>query len=155
MSGLQDPARYVQFLSAQLRAREPIEAWVALSLAGDMAPPAVSHLLRADLAELGSPPAGPDLRFAMPDKAEPIGLSWAIAGSHLGNRMMLAKLSGHGELPTRFLESAEMIAFWSRLRPHLDRELPEDVMRRAAQAAEAVFDLFLEAMLPTPRTLAA
>ena len=135
--------RYADFLRRQYRARQPVEAYVESLGRDDMPPPAVPRLER-DLHVLGVslPPLGS--RFTLPRGSDPIGLAWAIAGSHLGNRAMLAGLDNPA-LPTDFLADERMIAYWKALRPRLDRPMTPAQARPAILAATAVFAQFQSA----------
>lgn len=155
VSAFGDRAVYGRFLAEQYRARVPIERWALQHCPSDITPPPTAGLLRSDLADLGMSPPASDLPFTLPAGAEPIGLAWAIAGSHLGNRAILAHLPDAEAMPTRFLESSEMTSFWRTLRPRLDQVYPQAFMKQAALAADAVFTTFIEALDPAPRSLAA
>lgn len=141
---LRDTGSYALFLARQLAAREPIEAWVAENCPADIAPPATVPLLRADLAALGQAAGAPGGAFQLPAEADPVGLAWALAGSHLGNRAMLktvrANLPG---APTAFLDDPRMTEFWRVLRPRLEIAASPAQADSAALAAQAVFARFL------------
>ena len=141
---LTDPGDYGRFLSMQLMARAPIEAWLADRLPD--APPPACALIAADLAALGvAAPAGV-LSLGLPADADPIGACWAIAGSSLGNRSMLARVAKSGkadDLPTAFLADETMTGYWRTLKPRL--EAPAGDSRGAIAAAEMVFATFLAA----------
>lgn len=148
---------YRAFLHIQLAARRPIERWMAENCPSAIRPPAQTHLIEEDLRQLGafagqtsalapfSPPAG----------ADPLGISWAIAGSHLGNRAMLSAMTDNAEKPTRFLSDPAMIAFWKQLRPALSQEAGSDDITKMVQAADAVFETFLAATGASGQRIAA
>ena len=141
---LADPAGYADFLRKQLRARLPIEHWTSRNCPSAIRPPATAPLIEADLAAMGSP-TDVDARetFSLPLDADPLGLAWAMAGSHMGNRAMLKQMRDAGSaLPASFLADEAMMAFWRELRPQVEAEVPIDVAERAACGAEAVFDHF-------------
>lgn len=146
---LTDPADYRAFLSMQLMARAPVEAWLTAHLPD--APPPLAELIVQDLEALGAPWPG-DLAFALPDEADPIGACWAIAGSSMGNRAMLHHLTKSGKaegLPTAFLSDGTMTGYWHYLKPRL--ETPSEDSADAVLAAETVFATFIaaaEACLP-------
>jgi len=144
---LGDPADYALFLRMQLAARAPIERWAARHCEESLRPPESVPLLRADLATLGVLAPQPESRFEPPLNAHPMGLAWAIAGSHLGNRALLAGLpNGRAELPTAFLADPRLPEFWKRLRPRLDVNAAEAPAEGALAAAEAVFACFTRAL---------
>ena len=135
---------YARFLSRQYAARAGIERWTAGHAAPGDGPPPVAHLIAADLAALGSAPPSEAPDFTLPAGADQLGLAWVIAGSHLGNRAMLARLRREApDAPATFLADETMRAFWTGLRPRLEREVPESMAQGAVLAAEAVFDHFL------------
>lgn len=145
------PRDYARFLAVQYRARKPIEDWVAHHLDPDDAPPPQAPLIRADLSALGVgiPPRSAQAEFAMPDGADPIGLKWALAGSSLGNRAMLAQRRKNGlEGPEAFLSDSAMPTYFKRLRPELEREVDSARGEAAVAAAKAVFARFLAALEP-------
>ena len=135
---------YAAFLQRQLAARAPVEEWMARYCPAALLPPATVPHLRADLAALGvTEPIPASREFALPADAAPIGASWALAGSHLGNRAMLKSLRDTGaDWPTAFLGDEAMIAFWRKLRPQIEREVSRDQAEGAARAADAVFAQF-------------
>ena len=141
-----DARAHAAFLLRQLAARQPIEAWAALHCPADITPPPTVPALLADLDALGVSPDVQSEEFRMPADAELLGLAWALAGSHLGNRMMLKTLLETApSAPHAFFADTDMIAFWQRLRPRLETEAAPDFARRAAAAADAVFARFIQA----------
>ena len=141
---LTDPDDYRAFLSMQLMARAPIEAWLTERL--PKAPPPLAALVARDLEAMGAPPPSGELSFSMPPGADPIGACWAIAGSSLGNRSMLRHLAKSGkadDAPTTFLADGAMTDYWQTLKPRL--ETPAGDSRHAVAAAEAVFATFIAA----------
>jgi len=140
---LEERRDYARFLQVQLSARAPIERWAALHCPPDLRPPAAVPLLRADLAALGASADVAESRFDPPPGAHPLGLAWALAGSHLGNRALLARLTRSGaRLPTAFLADPHMPAFWKALRPLLESPAAAAPAAAALAAAEAVFACF-------------
>ena len=103
-------------------------------------------LIEADLADLGeSIGAASSLPFiASADGA--LGIAWALAGSSLGNRAMLADLRKRGgaALSTRFLGDGAMPAFFASLRPRLEQPIDEAAIAAAVAGAHAVFARFAE-----------
>lgn len=146
---------YARFLTIQLLARRPIENWVASHCPAEIAPPPTVPDLLADLSQLGDASRQSDVDFGMAPQAEPIGLAWALGGSQLGNRSILARLPGRDKLPTQFLESEATIGFWHSLRPKLEQTFAREYAERAALAAESVFATFLTAHRRYVRELAA
>jgi len=147
MLELGDPADYALFLRLQLAARAPIERWAAQHCDESLRPPESVPLLEADLATLGALAPLRESRFEPPLDAHPLGLAWAIAGSHLGNRALLAGLRKSGaELPTAFLDDPRLPEFWKRLRPRLEVDAAQAPAKGAVAAAEAVFACFTRAL---------
>lgn len=141
------PDAYARFLRAQLAARVGVEQWLARNAGTGQRPPATVPLLAADLDALGQTVVSQPIAFAPPRGADPLGAAWAIAGSHLGNRAMLAQLrrAGGDHLPVAFLTHTAMRDFWQDLKPQLERAPGPGELARAASAAIAVFDAFARA----------
>jgi heme oxygenase len=136
---------YAHFLRIQHTARAPIEAWGQATLPQEMLPPSQLALIEADLADLGESAGAPSRPFiANADGA--LGIAWALAGSSLGNRAMLADLRKRGgaALPTRFLGDGAMPAFFASLRPQLEQPIGDAVIAGAVAGAHAVFARFAE-----------
>jgi len=149
MAGLHlaDRADYALFLHLQLAARAPIERWAALYCEEALRPPESVPLLQHDLAQLCAAGELPESTFEPPQCAHPLGLAWAIAGSHLGNRALLMRLERQGtDLPTAFLADPRLSMFWKRLRPQLEVSAAEAPAAAALAAAEAVFACFTQAL---------
>jgi len=147
---------YARFLRIQLAARAPIEAWLASDPPADRSPPAMAPLLIEDLAALHEPFSIAPVPFAMPKGADPLGAAWALAGSHLGNRAMLASLGGAAhDLPIAFLRDTTMRDYWRGLLPLLEMPCSEEGAAPAIIAAEAVFGHFLSAVSADRQRLAA
>lgn len=141
----EDSADYAQFLLQQYLARQPIEQWVAKNVRERLAPPPVAHLLADDLRDLDKEVPELHTQFALPDNSDILGLSWAIAGSHLGNRMMLRQFRNvNGNAPTRFLADGSMASFWNELKSELEVPVLPEHASGAVRAAEAVFAHFLK-----------
>lgn len=153
---LGESADYAWFLHFQLAARAPIERWAAQHCAPALRPPETVPLLLADLERLGAGECWGEAAFDPPPGAHPLGLAWAVAGSHLGNRAQLSHLARSGAvLPTAFLSDPQMIAFWARLRPAIDAPADEALLGGALAAAEAVFACFSDALEAAPERIAA
>jgi heme oxygenase len=156
---LADRADYARFLRIQLAARGPIERWCGAHLPAALLPPAQSALTAADLAALGVIGGAAAMPFAAPPMCAgtALGVAWALGGSSLGNRAMLAHLrrTASGDWPTAFLADPAMPAFWSALRPHLERSANAEETRAAVAGAEAVFAQFLAAADRAPLRAAA
>lgn len=112
---------YAAFLAIQYGARVDLEACVSAKM-GDDAPPSMLPLLADDLAVLNRALPGPGPEFAQPAQADPLGIAYVLAGSHLGNRMMLRDLDRRAAagLPRSFLADERMAAYWHALRPRLE-----------------------------------
>jgi len=154
------PVGYTRFLTCQLTARDAIEDWADLHCPALLRPPSTSELLRKDIADLArdlgddassEALGGYSTPFALPAQSDPIGLAWAIAGSHMGNKAMLARLRkaevSHGRppMPCRFLADARMTGFWRALLPRLEEPCSAAQAEPAVRAAHAVFARFEEA----------
>ena len=151
-----NPRIYADFLQAQLSARLPVEHWLARAGGSALRVPPTAPLLVEDLHSLGHPFSLSPMAFAPPGDADPVGAAWALAGSSLGNRAMLARLrKGGASLPTGFLADPAMIAFWQGLKPRLDCRVTPGAMRAAAAAARAVFDCFTAAFATREGRMAA
>lgn len=119
---------YIAFLDIQYRARLGIEQWLVRECA-DTAPPPQTGLIARDLAELDHPIPTDAPAFAPPADAVPLGVCWVLAGSALGNRMILARMAKAAvQRPTAFLSDRRMGEYWRSLLP---------VLGRSAAAAEA------------------
>lgn len=140
---LASPSDYAQFLSIQHEARAPIERWAALHMPSAIRPPEQTGLIEADLAQLGRQAAHSILPFDA-DPAGCLGVAWAIGGSSLGNRAMLAGLRKRGAaVPARFLSDPAMPAFFAALRPRLGEPAQRgESLQAAIAAAAAVFARF-------------
>ena len=135
---------YARFLRIQHAARGPIEAWCRASLPEELLPPSQLALIESDLADLGESMGPAHARPFIASAEGALGIAWALAGSSLGNRAMLADLRKRGgaALPTRFLGDGAMPAFFARLRPKLEQPIDEAVI--AVAGAHAVFARFAE-----------
>ena len=153
---LSSPQAYGRFLRVQLAARAPVEAWLAGHASPDLVPPPMASLLVDDLSSLGLPFSLASAPFALPDSADPLGAAWALAGSHLGNRAMLAQLGDDARsMPTAFLSDLTMAHFWRGLLPRLAEKASTAVAGPMVDAAERVFAHFLAAERADRQRLAA
>lgn len=139
---LADRRSYADFLRFQYAARAPIEDWLA-ARAPDLELPAMAPLIARDLAAMGEPLPGAE-RFTFPAANGAIGIAWALAGSHLGNRALLIRMrkSGADRFPTAFLGDETMRAAWQALLPQLEAPADRLECAQAATAASAVFRHF-------------
>lgn len=117
-AALEDGGGLVVFLDIQLSARAGIEEWLADHCPPEWTPPPQTGLIAGDLIALGGlPKAFPAPRFASPESVDWTGPAWALASSHLGNRLLLAQIGV--PLPPdaqRFLSGGAMQHYWQRLR---------------------------------------
>lgn len=120
MAGLRlaEPADLVRFLGIHLAARAGIESWLEDNALPGWIPPVLTAPIANDLMALGGLPAAfPAPRFEPGATADWLGVAYVIAGSHLGNRLLLAQagtaLPAHAR---RFLAGGEMQDYWQRLR---------------------------------------
>lgn len=136
---------YAAFLSISYAARSAIEATMERHSATALVPPPTAHLIARDLTVLGKP-LPPPLLATVPDGDAALGVAWALGGSSLGNRALLARrrqLSRTG--PTHFLADRAGAAFFAGLLPLLAGPALPDRAWRAVAGATAVFELFLAA----------
>lgn len=141
-----DPRGYIHFLAVQYAVRAPIERWALANMATDIAPPAVAHLIAADLFELG---AGlpRESEFDFPPGADPIGVAWTLGGSSLGNRFLFARRRKAGlDTACRFLSDSSGEAYFRKLLPRLAVPVSSRVADAAIAGAGAVFHAFLAAV---------
>jgi heme oxygenase len=141
-----DAREYTVFLRFQYAARAPIEDWLERR-APDLELPPMAPLIAQDLAALDAslPALAP---FRCPAARGAIGIAWALAGSHLGNRALLVRLrkSGAEDRPTAFLADQTMREAWQALLPQLEAPADRLECAQAVTAALAVFDHFAHAL---------
>ena len=146
MAGLRlaEPDDLVQFLGIHLAARAGIESWLADNAAPGWVPPAQTGLIAADLVALGGLPAAfPAPRFVPGEEADWLGPAYVIAGSHLGNRLLLAQAGPTlAEDAQRFLVGSAMQDYWRRLRTLLSGTPGPDGGAAAVRGAQATFAHF-------------
>lgn len=134
---------YSAFLDIQYRARLGIEQWLALECR-DTAPPPQTGLIARDLADLGHDIPDDTPAFAAPTDARALGVCWVLAGSALGNRMILSRMAKHAEQrPTAFLSDRRMGEYWRSLLPALGRSATKaeaDALLASARASFAHFN---------------
>ena len=136
-------ADYRDFLRLQYRARSGIENWLQ-EQALDELPPPQAHLIAHDLDRLDASLPGNLPAFLPGQDVSPLGVCWVLAGSALGNRTILARLSKVApQWPTRFLSDTAMTAYWRDLLPQL-QAAPErasaDYLLAGAQATFSHFN---------------
>lgn len=152
---LADGNDYPDFLATQYSARVPIEGWFRRESAV-MHPPTQTGHISQDLAELNYGRPVNDLRFAPEESAEVLGIAWVLAGSSMGNRVILKRrIAFDGGKATRFLSDPSMTDFWSVLRPRLERETSRALADAAITGAVRTFDHFLANAQVASRKLAA
>lgn len=153
---LEDREAYGDFLTMQLRARLPLERWAAHHCPPTLRPPETTPEILQDLLALGRPISLRHSELVMPANADPRGLAWAIAGSHLGNRAMLHGLrKADVQFPASFLADLRMAVFWKDLQPTLESRVSDTEAQRCVDAALAVFRCFEAALPPAPEKIAA
>ncbi len=137
---------YGRFLRVQLAARAPIEAWLAANAPAGLAPPPMAALLVDDLVALGQPWSLASAPFSLAKEADVFGAAWVLAGSHLGNRVILSKIGDSARrLPTAFLSDPAMALYWRSLLPRLGEQVSEVHAAPAVTAAKRVFAHFIAA----------
>ncbi len=146
---LAKPPAMAAFLRFQYTARAPIEEWLAKH-APDLALPAMAPLIAGDLAALRHP-LPTTAPFHFPTAAGALGIAWALAGSHLGNRAMLARLrkSDVEDIPVDFLADETMREAWKTLLPQLEAPAIRLEGAQAVTAATAVFRHFEQCLART------
>lgn len=137
---------YRRFLSMQLAARRPVEAWLADRNAPCGPPPSLVPLIEADLRSLGGAVASSPVAFDPPPEADVIGAYWAIAGSSMGNRAMQVRLSRVSpDFPAEFLSDPATVRYWQKLKPLIEAPCEESEAQHAIACARAVFATFVAA----------
>lgn len=141
---------YTNFLEFQLRARQPVEAWLAQNASKGLTPPAQTPLIASDLAALQVASQSESHPFPLEPEpnleAQALGVAWVLAGSALGNRAILKDIKANmrtEDLPVAFLSDAAMLKFWQSLRPVLEHPFPPSQSAAACGAANAIFAHFL------------
>ena len=141
---LAEPADLVRFLGTHLAARAGIEAWLEENAPSGWAPPLQTGLITDDLIALGGLPAAfPAPPFDPGPSDSWLGPAYVVAGSHLGNRLLLAQAGT--ALPRdaqRFLAGKAMQEYWRRLRTRLAGMPGPDGGAGAIEAAKATFGHF-------------
>ena len=161
MAGLRlaEPVDLVRFLGIHLAARAGIEAWLERNALPGWAPPVQIGLIEQDLIALGGLSAAfPAPRFEPGPAADWLGPAYVIAGSHLGNRLLLAQAGA--ALPRnaqRFLAGNAMQDYWRRLRSLLAGMTGPDGGVATIDAAKATFAHFTRcvALFGLPKSAAA
>ena len=135
--------QYAMFLQIQYRARRGIEEWLSRRATDKSLPPPQSDLIARDLQELGSPLPADYPPFVLSENCDPLGVCWVMAGSSLGNRALLVRLTRRqAQLPVAFLSDTAMTAYWRDLRPELERPHRSGEVDGLLLGAKATFDHF-------------
>lgn len=146
MAGLRlaEPADLVRFLGIHLAARAGIESWLERNALPGWVPPVQTTPIALDLIALGGLPAAfPAPRFEPGATADWLGVAYVVAGSHLGNRLLLAQAGT--ALPDdarRFLAGNAMQDYWRRLRSLLAGMPGPDGDESSIKGAKATFGHF-------------
>lgn len=155
LSPLASGIGYPRFLALQYAARTPIERWFAGS-GSSLALPVQTPLIFADMVELRAAKPALATDFQPADQREDIGIAWALAGSSLGNKLMLKRRKDFdGGVATRFLADGAMLQFWMELLPRLEAPADAQATELAVAGATRVFDHFLAVAQADERRLAA
>lgn len=137
-------ADLIRFLGIHLAARAGIERWLDANALPGWVPPPQTGLIALDLIALGGlPTAFPAPRFEPGADANWLGVAYVIAGSHLGNRLLLAQAGS--PLPDDaqlFLAGGAMQDYWQRLRSLLAGMPGPDGGVSSVQGAKATFGHF-------------
>lgn len=140
------PEDYSAFLNVQYAARAPIERWATAHLPPDVCPPMSATLIAQDLAEMGAL-LPREVDFAFPERGDPLGLAWAMGGSSLGNKALLARRRRAGLAGAdRFLGDSATATYFRRLLPRFEVPVSPAEEDAAVAAATAVFTTFLSAV---------
>ncbi|MEO0589885.1 MAG: biliverdin-producing heme oxygenase [Pseudomonadota bacterium] len=162
VAGWSDTHGYARFLSLQDAARHPVEMWLLAHAPGDLRPPPQAPLIALDLYRLQAEQPRVTLPFALSRDAtghaegargQALGVAWALAGSCLGNKAILADLqrrTKRGVLareqkawPAQFLSDTSTFVFWRGLKRRLKERAEMDQVDLATHAASDVFARFL------------
>ncbi|MFC4293505.1 biliverdin-producing heme oxygenase [Novosphingobium tardum] len=140
---LADPHSYAAFLRFHARARTGVERWLDAVAPEGSAPPSQVALIASDLGALdaGTLPSGPD--FAPSPAADWLGVAYVVAGSHLGNRFLLA--GAENAIPAgarRFLGGETMNPYWKALQQPLGAKATAVDARGIVAGALAAFAHF-------------
>ena len=148
--GMGNTAQFTRFLQVQHAARIGAEEWLAHHPTRFHRPPAQTPMLARDLAELGSE-AMPAAPFHVPQSADPTGAIWALAGSSLGNQMILKKRRDAGlDTPPHFLSNPDMAEFFRSIRDELAVPCEAAEAQSPIDAASAVFASFASCLQRLP-----
>ena len=146
MAGLRlaEPADLIRFLGIQLAARAGIEGWLERNALPGWVPPVQTTPIAQDLMALGGLPSGfPAPRFEPGATADWLGVAYVVAGSHLGNRLLLAQAgSALPDDARRFLAGNAMQDYWRRLRSLLAGMPGPDGGDSSIRGAKATFGHF-------------
>ena len=146
MAGLRlaEPADLVRFLGIHLAARAGIECWLESNALPGWVPPVQTTPIAQDLMALGGLPAAfPAPRFDPGAATDWLGVAYVIAGSHLGNRLLLAQAGpALPDYARRFLAGNAMQDYWRRLRSLLAGMPGPDGGESAISGAKATFGHF-------------
>ncbi|MFW2348900.1 biliverdin-producing heme oxygenase [Qipengyuania sp.] len=133
---------YAAFLAIQYRARKGIERWLEQHCSA-ACPPPQTGLIARDLAELGHPLPSATPDFTPPDGARTLGVCWVLAGSALGNRAVLARMTKQPTpRPVAFLSDPRMGDYWRNMLPVLERPATENERSSLLGGAIAAFAHF-------------
>ncbi|RDC60623.1 hypothetical protein HME9302_01837 [Alteripontixanthobacter maritimus] len=151
-------AGYARFLKIQYAARKGAEDWAGQMLPHALCPPPLASLISADLTQLGRsmPEAEHTAILAGIDtssQSAALGAAWVLAGSSLGNRMMLRQVCDAApQMPVAFLSDPAMPQFFARLRPLLEEDVRDPAP--AIRSATAMFEHFVQVALADERLAA-
>ena len=148
---------YARFLRAQFAARSAMEAGFATIAPPQAGPPPVqTQLIVEDLAELGHMLPSALARPALSSAAHALGAAWAIAGSSLGNRAMLARRHKAGlTTAERFLSDQAMPDYFTSLLRVIENPANRAMENSAIEGAFITFRLFEAAFLAECMEIAA
>ena len=146
MAGLRlaERADLIRFLGIHLAARAGIENWLEHNALPGWVPPVQTTSVAQDLIALGGVQAAfPAPRFEPGATADWLGVAYVVAGSHLGNRLLLAQAgSALPDDARRFLVGNAMQDYWRRLRSLLAGMPGPDGGESSITGAKATFGHF-------------
>lgn len=150
LSRQQDYARFLRFHAV---ARAGIEDWLSRHAPAEACPPQQLSLIEDDLAALGAIPPSSTPAFEAPAENW-LGVSYVVAGSHLGNRMLLKQIDATSQ-PHAFLSGEAMQDYWKHLRPALEESVGGREANENAASARAAFTHFSRVAATTGAVLPA
>jgi heme oxygenase len=141
-------ATFLQAHLLALAAIEPIVAWLTPT---ELRPPQMLELLQNDLARLDMKPL-PSASFSHLNYSNPVGLSYVIAGSHLGSAFLRMTWNNTSDIRVlaagNYRNSQKMRAYWPNLLLHFKHtNYDEEEIKLIVGGAKAAFNTFEHAFM--------